>query len=66
VTLKSVYQVLWQKEFDLQRVREEVAALHTVIPLLAEASDWFEQGGVVKLDPPEDRGEGTDVAKRPA
>ncbi len=64
--MKSVYQVLRQKELDLQRVRGEVAALHTVIPLLAEASDWFEQGGVVKLDLPQDRGEGEDVAQRPA
>ena len=57
-----------QKEFDLQRVTEEVAALHTVIPLLAEAGDWFERlnKGSCKLDLPQDRGEETDVARMPA
>jgi hypothetical protein len=34
--VKSVYQVLRQKEMDLTRVRQEVEALLCVAPLLSE------------------------------
>ena len=32
--MRDVHAVLFQKEHDLERVRKEVAALRTVIPLL--------------------------------
>ena len=34
--MKDPYQVLSQKEMDIERVRKEIQALHFVIPLLAE------------------------------
>ena len=34
--MKDLYQVLSQKEMDIERVRKEIKALHFVIPLLAE------------------------------
>jgi len=34
--MKDLYQVLSQKETDIERVRREIDALHFVIPLLAE------------------------------
>lgn len=35
--MKNIYEVLRQKETDLERVREEIEALRCVIPLLTEA-----------------------------
>ena len=35
--MKDPYQVLRQKESDLERIRKEVEALRSVIPLLSEA-----------------------------
>jgi len=37
--MRNVYQLLRQKELDLERVRREVEALRAVVPLLAERSD---------------------------
>ena len=37
--MRDVYEVLQQKELDLERVRAEVEALRLVAPLLAEASN---------------------------
>ena len=42
--MKDPYQVLSQKEMDIERVRREIEALHFVIPLLAENADWVENG----------------------
>jgi hypothetical protein len=42
--MKDPYQVLSQKEMDIERVRREIEALHFVIPLLAEDADWVENG----------------------
>jgi hypothetical protein len=41
--MKNVYQVLRNKELDLARVRSEVAALQTVIPLLTDSGEWFDK-----------------------
>jgi len=35
----NVYQLLRQKELDLERLRREVSALRAVVPLLAEGQD---------------------------
>jgi len=42
--MKDLSQVLRQKEMDIERVRKEIKALHFVIPLLAEDSDWSAHG----------------------
>ena len=42
--MKDSQEVLRKKELDVKRVRREIAALHSVIPLLAEPSDWAEYG----------------------
>ena len=42
--MKDVYQVLEQKKTEIERVRREIEALHSVIPLLAENADWVENG----------------------
>ncbi len=42
--MKDPYQVLSQKEMDIERVRREIEALHFVIPLLADDADWIESG----------------------
>ena len=44
LTMKDPYQVLSQKEMDIERVRREIEALRFVIPLLAENADWVEDG----------------------
>jgi hypothetical protein len=40
--MKDVYQVLQQKQVDMERVQKELAALHLAIPLLVEEADWAE------------------------
>jgi hypothetical protein len=40
--MKDPYQVLRQKETDIERVRKEIDALRYVIPLLAEDGDRIE------------------------
>lgn len=42
--MKDPYQVLRQKETDIERVRKEIEALRFVIPLLAEDGDRIEHG----------------------
>jgi hypothetical protein len=42
--MKDLSQVLREKEWDVERVRKEIEALHFVIPLLAEDADWIEHG----------------------
>lgn len=42
--MKDLYQVLSQKERDIERVRRELESLRFVIPLLAEDADWIEHG----------------------
>ena len=43
-TMKDPYQVLKQKERDIEGVRKEIKALHLAIPLLAEDADLIEGG----------------------
>ncbi|MGA8620430.1 MAG: hypothetical protein WB660_18135 [Candidatus Sulfotelmatobacter sp.] len=42
--MKDPYQVLMQKEMELELVRRQLEALQLVIPLLAENADWIENG----------------------
>ena len=42
--MQDLYQVLDQKNTEIERVRREIEALHFVIPLLAENADWVENG----------------------
>ena len=50
--MKDVSLVLREKELDIVRLRNEIQALHLVIPLLAEDRDWVEHGlGKVILPP---------------
>ena len=42
--MKDLFQVLSQKEMDIERVRKEIKALNFVIPLLAEDADWSAHG----------------------
>ena len=42
--MKDPYEVLREKELDVQRVRREIEARHFVISLLAEPSDWAKYG----------------------
>ena len=37
--MRDLYQVLRQKELDIQRIRGEIEALQAVIPLLSDESD---------------------------
>jgi hypothetical protein len=64
--MKNVYQVLREKELELQRLRDEVAALHIVIPLLADAGEWLERGGVLAPVPTNDSELEKDVVQKPA
>jgi hypothetical protein len=57
--MKDLYQVLSQKERDIERVRTEVKALYLVIPLLAEDADWVEHGLAPPLSTLQVRGTGT-------
>jgi hypothetical protein len=57
--MKDLYQVLSQKEMDIERVRKEIKALHFVIPLLAEDADWIENGLAPPLSVLHFRGTGT-------
>jgi len=42
--MKNVWQVLQQKETEIERLRQEIQALHSVIPLLVDDQDWIENG----------------------
>ena len=42
--MRDLYQVLRQKELDLERTRQEIEALRSVIPLLSEESDRGDKG----------------------
>lgn len=42
--MKNVAQVLQQKQTEIERVKQEIQALHSVIPLLVEEADWVENG----------------------
>jgi len=57
--MKDPYQVLKQKEIDIERVRREIAALHLVNPLLAEDVDWIEHGLASPRSASRFRGTGT-------
>ena len=55
--------MLREKELDIVRVRNEIQALHQVIPLLAEDRDWVEHG--LALPPPSSRSLGTGTSGVP-
>ena len=59
--MKDLYQVLRQKQMDIERVRRELEALHLVIPLLAEDADWVEQGLASPRSVSQFRGTGVQV-----
>ncbi len=42
--MRDLYQVLRQKELDLERTRQEIEALRSVIPLLSEELDRGDKG----------------------
>jgi len=42
--MRDLYQVLRQKELDLERTRKEIEALRSVIPLLSEESEKGDKG----------------------
>jgi hypothetical protein len=44
ITMKDPYQVLKQKERDVEGVRKQIKALHLAISLLAEDADLIERG----------------------
>jgi hypothetical protein len=44
LSMKDPYQVLEQKQTEIERVRREIEALRFVVPLLAEDADWVEDG----------------------
>jgi hypothetical protein len=41
--MRDLYQVLRQKELDLERTRKEIEALRSVIPLLSEELERAEK-----------------------
>ena len=57
--MRDPYQVLMQKEVDIERVRREIEALQLVIPLLAEDADWVEHGLASRRSSSQSRGTGT-------
>jgi hypothetical protein len=42
--MRDLYQILRQKELDLERTRKEIEALRSVIPLLAEEMERGDKG----------------------
>jgi len=61
---KDAYQVLRQRELEIERVRREIESLRTVIPLL----DHADEEPVAREDsfssPPEDGNNGTEQVER--
>ncbi len=57
--MKDLSQVLEQKKMEIERVQREIAALHVVIPLLADDADWIENGLAAPLSASQVRGTGT-------
>lgn len=45
--MKDIYDVMQQKDSELRRVQTEIQALHTVISLLVDHTDWLEHGVIV-------------------
>lgn len=39
-TMRNPYELLYQKERQLQQIRKEIEVLRTVLPLLADESDY--------------------------
>ena len=42
--MRDLYQILRQKELDIERIRREIEALQSVIPLLSDDIDRGEKG----------------------
>lgn len=63
--MKNVYQVLRDKELELQRVRTEIAALQTVIPLLTDSGEWFDKERFAS-SPPKEGGHEKGAVQKPA
>lgn len=42
--MRDLYQVLRQKELDIERIRKEIEALQSVLPLLSEEMERAEKG----------------------
>jgi hypothetical protein len=42
--MRDLYQVLRQKELDLDRIRKEIEALRSVIPLLSDELERVDKG----------------------
>lgn len=64
--MKDPFQVLRQKELDLQRVRTEIAVLQFVIPLLADDSDQIENAFAARRIPPKSTASQSPSASRPS
>lgn len=57
--MRDLYQVLEQKELEIEHVRRQIEALHLVIPLLAEDADRIEHRPVSLLSVSQFRGTAT-------
>jgi hypothetical protein len=62
--MRDFFQVLRQKEADIERVRREINALRSVLPLLADDADGIEYDTDVPLSESEFRETGTESARR--
>lgn len=62
--MRDFFQVLRQKEADIERVRREINALRSVLPLLADDADGIEYDTEAPLSESEFRETGTEGARR--
>ena len=62
--MRDFFQVLRQKEADIERVRREINALRSVLPLFADDADGIEYETDVPLSESEFRETGTESARR--
>ena len=63
--MKNIYRVLRDKELELQRIRTEVAALQSVIPLLTDSGEWFDKERFAS-SPPKEADHEKSVVQKPA
>ena len=64
--MKDPFQVLRQKELDIERVRTEIAVLQFVIPLLADDSDQIENTFAAPRIPPKSTASHSPHASHPS